>query len=75
MNQSEQEAEQLIPREIDIGETELIFTLSETDLLFDVKALMKEYYCGTFTESGKGLKLQFTNGQKFILSIKEITKE
>ena len=75
MNQSEQTAEQPITYNIDIGETDLIFALSETDLLLDMKVLMKEYYCGTFTESGKGLNLQFTNGQTFILSIKEITKE
>lgn len=75
MNQSEQRAIQPMSRDIDIGETDLIFTLSETDLLWDIKALMKEYYCGTFTESGKSLKLQFTNGQTFMFSVKEITKE
>ena len=40
------------------------------DLFLDLKVLLKEYYMGTFTNDGKGLMLNFTNGQKFLLSLK-----
>lgn len=55
--------------EFDVTETDLIFSLNEKDLLFDIKALIKEYYCGTFTLDEQNLKMQFTNGQVFFLTI------
>lgn len=70
-----QEAQVLPHPSIDILDTDLIFKVTEKDLLLDLKALAKEYYCGTFTEDEKGLKIQFTNGQTFVVSLKEITKE
>lgn len=57
------------PSEFDVTETDLIFSLNEKDLLFDIKALIKEYYCGTFTLDEQSLKMQFTNGQVFLLTI------
>ncbi|MDE6276420.1 MAG: hypothetical protein K2M75_07810 [Clostridia bacterium] len=42
------------------------------DLFLDLKVLLKEYYMGTFTNDGKALMLNFTNGQKFRLSLKEV---
>lgn len=45
------------------------WTTDEKDLLLDIKCLMKEYYFATFTEDGNGLKISFTNGQSFILSV------
>lgn len=42
------------------------------DLFLDLKVLLKEYYMGTFTNDEKGLTLNFTNGQKFLLSLKAV---
>ena len=70
-----QEAQVLQQPSIDVLDTDLIFKLTEKDLLLDLKVLIKEYYCGTFTEDESGLKLSFTNGQNFFVSLKEITKE
>lgn len=46
--------------------------IESQDLLIDLKVLMKEYYCGTFTNDGQSLMLRFYNGQKFALKIEEI---
>ncbi len=44
--------------------------ITEQDLLFDLKCLMKEYYIATFKESGESLKLSFENGQTFDIFVK-----
>lgn len=72
MKGSEQAPQQNVIVNTSISNTEALFKLSVTDLLLDLKVLMKEYYCGTFTEDEKGLKLQFLNGQRFIMSLREI---
>lgn len=41
-------------------------------VLLDIKALMREYYTATFTVEEDALKLQFNNGQTFILKAEEV---
>ena len=48
------------------------YKVSIDDMLLDLKVLLKEYYCGTFTEDGKALKIAFNNGQKFLLNMQEV---
>ncbi|MDE5654138.1 MAG: hypothetical protein K2I46_00840 [Clostridia bacterium] len=47
----------------------LDFNISIEDMLLDLKVLIKEYYCATFTSDGKSLKITLNNGQKFLLSL------
>ena len=47
------------------------FTVDAESLLMDIKFLLKTYYCGTFEEDEKALKLSFNNGQKFLLKLEE----
>ena len=51
---------------------DLQYKVEIEDLFLDLKVLFKEYYMGTFTNDGKGLTLNFTNGQKFLLSLKAV---
>lgn len=71
MKQNVQPSQTVAQSDFDISNTDLIFKLTAEDLLLDLKVLIKEYYCGTFTKDSKSLKLQFTNGQSFLLSINE----
>ena len=48
------------------------YKIDRESLLLDIKALLREYYAATFTAEADALKLQFTNGQSFILSAKEV---
>ena len=48
------------------------FKVSIDDMLLDLKVLLKEYYCGTFTHDGKSLKITLNNGQKFLLNMTSI---
>ena len=48
------------------------FEVSIDDMLLDLKVLLKEYYCGTFTHDGKALKITLNNGQKFLLNMTAI---
>ncbi|MDE5654441.1 MAG: hypothetical protein K2I46_02410, partial [Clostridia bacterium] len=50
----------------------LDYQLSLEDMLLDLKVLIKEYYCGTFTNDGKSLKITLNNGQKFLLNMTAI---
>ena len=52
--------------------SEMQYKVEIEDLFLDIKVLLKEYYMGTFTNDGKGLMLNFTNGQKFLLSLKAV---
>lgn len=47
------------------------YKINETDIILDLKILLKEYYCGTFTEDSNTLTISLNNGQKFMLSLKE----
>lgn len=40
-------------------------------VLDDLKFLMKEYYAATYTDEAQGLKIEFCNGQSFIISVTE----
>ena len=51
---------------------DLQYQVEIEDLFLDLKVLLKEYYMVTFTNDGQGLTLNFTNGQKFILSLKAV---
>lgn len=44
----------------------------EKSLLLDMKALLKEFYIATFMEEENALFLQFNNGQRFKITVKEI---
>lgn len=66
MEQCEQSSASL-KKACDDNFSEKVFRISEKDLLLDMKVLIKEYYCGMFTEDEQSLKLQFTNGQTFII--------
>ena len=47
----------------------LNYKVSIDDMLLDLKVLLKEYYCGTFTFEGESLKITLNNGQNFILNL------
>ncbi|MDE6275063.1 MAG: hypothetical protein K2M75_00845 [Clostridia bacterium] len=47
----------------------LDYKVGVDDMLLDLKVLLKEYYCGTFTDDGNSIKITFNNGQKFILKL------
>ena len=53
-------------------DVDLDYQIEAESLLFDLKVLLREYYAATFTKEEDALKLQFNNGQTFILSIKEV---
>ncbi|MCX4362901.1 MAG: hypothetical protein OSJ74_05930 [Clostridia bacterium] len=52
--------------------SDLQYRVDVEDLFLDLKVLLKEYYMGTFTHDGKALMLNFSNGQKFKLSLCEV---
>ena len=54
------------------GENGRDYIIDANDLLLDLKVLMKEYYAGTFNAEGTALKVNFKNGQKFLISVIEI---
>ena len=53
-------------------EVHLDYRIESESILFDLKVLLREYYAATFTIEENALKLQFNNGQIFILSAKEV---
>lgn len=53
-------------------EAGLGYKVDAESILFDLKVLLREYYAATFTYDENALKLQFTNGQTFILNAKEV---
>ena len=50
----------------------LDYEVESESLLLDLKVLLREYYAATFTVDEKALKIQFNNGQTFILTVKEV---
>ena len=50
--------------------SDLQYRVDVEDLFLDLKVLLKEYYMGT--HDGKALMLNFSNGQKFKLSLCEV---
>ena len=55
-----------------VANNEAMTKIDKQDLLIDLKVLIKEFYCGTFTNDGQSLLLELFNGQKFALKIEEI---
>ena len=53
-------------------EAGLAYKVEAEEILFDLKVLLRDYYAATFTKDENALKLQFNNGQTFILSAKEV---
>ena len=53
-------------------EVGLEYKVEAEEILFDLKVLLRDYYAATFTKDENALKLQFNNGQTFILSAKEV---
>ena len=53
-------------------EAEIIYQVEAESILIDLKVLLREYYAATFTKEENALKLQFTNGQTFLVKIEEI---
>ena len=48
------------------------YKVDAESILLDLKVLLREYYTATFTKDEDALRLQFSNGQTFILSAKEV---
>lgn len=48
-----------------------IWCVGEQDLLLDLKMLIKQYYVATFTQQDNRLKLTFSNGQTFLITVSE----
>lgn len=46
--------------------------IAPQELISELKALLNDYFVGTFTQEGQSLTLSFFNGQNFNLNIKEI---
>ncbi len=59
-------------REMECAKNKFDFNLCVHELLIDFKVLLKEYYAATFLDDGNALIMNFTNGQKFILTLQEI---
>ena len=53
-------------------EAEFDYVVEGQSILLDLKVLLPDYYAATFTKEGDALKLQFSNGQSFLLKIEEI---
>ena len=47
--------------------TELQYKVTVSDLLFELKVLLKEYYVAGFSDNTDSLKMTLNNGQKFRL--------
>lgn len=53
----------------------LMWTVRESEMLCDIKALLSEYYIATFTADGMSLNISFNNGQSFRLTVNETTQK
>ena len=51
-------------------ETGFNYTISEFDLLLDLKCLLRDFYTATFDLEGQRLKIGFNNGQVFYIEVK-----
>ena len=67
----EQVSEHTFVTELDCSEG-LKWAVNEEELLCDIKVLLSEYYPATFTADCNALNVSFNNGQKFILTVKEL---
>ena len=53
-------------------ESNLDFIVEEHNLVQDLKMLMRDVYVATYTNDESSLKLCFNNGQRFLITVKEI---
>ena len=44
------------------------------EIILDIKALFSEYFLAIFAADGKSLNVSFNNGQKFRITVSEISK-
>lgn len=58
--------------ETESAEGNFNYKIEASDLLLDLKVLLKEYYVATFTGDGSSLMINFNNGQKFRLNLEEV---
>lgn len=68
----EQKYHELITERESAEELGLNYKVEADEILLDLKVLLRDYYAATFTKDENALKLQFNNGQTFILSAKEV---
>ena len=68
----EQSYHEFVTEKESAQEVGLAYKVEAEEILFDLKVLLREYYAATFTKDENALKLQFNNGQTFILSVKEV---
>ena len=62
----------VVTAQLEVAGNDIATKIEKQELLLDLKVLIKEYYCGTFTNDGQSLLLNFFNGQKFALKCEEI---
>ena len=62
----------MITTQMEVAGNDIKTKIEAQELLLDLKVLIKEFYCGTFTKDENALTLHFFNGQKFALKIEEI---
>lgn len=48
--------------------------IKETEILFDLKTILCDYYVATLDLSGDCLNIRFVNGQQFAVTVREIVK-
>lgn len=67
------EAKGKIPGVERVGGSGIMATwcVGEQDLLLDLKMMIKQYYVATFTQQDNRLKLTFSNGQTFLITVSE----
>ena len=68
----EQKYHEFVMEKESAQEVGLTYKVEAEEILFDLKVLLRDYYAATFTKDENALKLQFNNGQTFILSAKEV---
>ena len=68
----EQGYHEIVTEKESAQEVGLTYKVETEEILFDLKVLLRDYYAATFTKDENALKLQFNNGQTFILSAKEV---
>lgn len=50
----------------------IVSIMSASEMAMDLKFLLRDFYLATFDVSGESLNINFENGQKFKLTVKEV---
>lgn len=61
----------LTEEEIEAATKEL--RISEKDLLAEIVSVLKDYFIGGFDENGKSVTYSLLNGQKFRITVREVS--